>query len=101
MSRRKEGLGVVGLGAAACAACCVGPILGFLAAIGLGTALGVAAFGLAGLAIAALAVPVVVRRSGACEPGTYEVGTLFGVTPAWHQGRPARHQMRSSCPPAR
>lgn len=62
MSRKREGLGVLGFGAAACAACCVGPILGFLAAIGVGTVLGVAIFGLAGLMIAALAIPLVVRR---------------------------------------
>ena len=43
-------------GVAACAVCCAGPILGFLAAIGIGTALGVAVFGIAGLLIAMLAV---------------------------------------------
>jgi hypothetical protein len=31
---RRRGFGVVGLGAAACAACCVGPILGVLGGIG-------------------------------------------------------------------
>ena len=35
---------IVGVGAVACAACCVGPILGSLTAIGLGTAAGVALF---------------------------------------------------------
>jgi hypothetical protein len=48
-SGKREGLGILGVGAAACAACCAGPILGFLAAIGLTTAAGVAVFGVVGL----------------------------------------------------
>lgn len=71
MSTGKQGAGLVGIGVAACAACCVGPILGFLAAIGIGTVLGVAMFGLAGLAIAALAIVPIVRRrrqQTACTP---------------------------------
>ena len=43
------GLHIIGIGAAACAACCAGPILGFLAATGLSTVAGVATLGLAGL----------------------------------------------------
>lgn len=61
-SSKRDGLGILGFGAVACAACCAGPILGFLAAIGAGTVAGVAVFGVAGLAIAALAVPLVIRR---------------------------------------
>ena len=55
MSRRpgKEGVGVVGIGVAACAACCAGPILGFVAATGLFTVARVAAFGAAGLLVLA------------------------------------------------
>lgn len=52
MSAKQDGAAVVGFGAAACAVCCAGPILGFLAAIGIGTAVGFALFGLVGLAIA-------------------------------------------------
>lgn len=48
---KREGLGILGVGAAACAACCAGPILGFLAAIGLTTAAGVAVFGIVGLVL--------------------------------------------------
>jgi hypothetical protein len=44
-------LGVVGIGAAACAACCAAPLLGFLAATGLFTVAGLAAFGIAGLLV--------------------------------------------------
>ena len=48
----KDGAKTVGLAAAACVACCAGPIIGFLGAIGLGTVLGVFVFGAAGLAVA-------------------------------------------------
>ena len=41
----KENATIIGVGVAACAACCAGPILGVLAAIGLGTAAGIALFG--------------------------------------------------------
>ena len=57
-----DGAAVVGVGVAACAVCCAGPILGFLAAIGLGTVLGVAVFGIIGVVIALLAIPVLLRR---------------------------------------
>lgn len=62
MRTKKENVAVVGVGAAACAACCAGPILGFLAAIGLTTAAGFALFGTAALAIATLATVIVLRR---------------------------------------
>ena len=61
-TNRKNGLGVLGVGAAACAACCAGPVLGFLAAAGL--------FTVASVAMAAI-VPVALwwlrrrRRRGA------------------------------------
>ena len=62
MSTKKENAAIVGVGVAACAACCAGPIIGFLAAIGLGTAVGFALFGSATLAIGAIAIIVVLRR---------------------------------------
>lgn len=62
MTRRRDGAAIVGIGAAACAACCIGPILGVLAAIGLTTVAGVVLFGAAGLLVALLALVVVVRR---------------------------------------
>lgn len=59
----KERIALVGVGAAACAACCAGPIVGFLAAIGIGTAAGFALFGslalLVGVAVTAF---VLLRR---------------------------------------
>lgn len=70
MTAKKDNVAIVGLGVVACAACCAGPILGFLAAIGLGTAAGFALFGTAALGLGALAVTVVLyrrrRRVSAC-----------------------------------
>lgn len=63
MSAKKERAAVLGIGAAACAVCCAGPILGFLAAIGLGTAAGFALFGTIALIVgAALAAFLIIRR---------------------------------------
>lgn len=62
MSIKKENATIVGVGAAACVACCAGPIIGFLAAIGIGTAAGFALFGTISLVIGALAVTFAVRR---------------------------------------
>lgn len=75
MSKQRENAAVVGLGVAACTACCAGPILGFIATLGLGTAAGVALFGSAGLLLGALGLMVLVRyrrrqaaaRASACE----------------------------------
>jgi hypothetical protein len=70
MSSKKDGAAIAGIGAAACAACCAGPILGFLSAIGLGTLTGVVLFGVAGLLVAAIGAAILVargrRRSRAC-----------------------------------
>ena len=63
MSRKKENAAIVGVGVAACAVCCAGPILGVLAAIGLGTAAGFALFGTVAIVVgAAAAAFVMVRR---------------------------------------
>jgi hypothetical protein len=72
VSAKRDGAAIVGIGAAACAVCCAGPILGFLAAIGLGTAAVFALFGVAGVVIA-LAIGVVLyvrrrRRAPTCAP---------------------------------
>ena len=78
MSVKKENATILGVGAVACAACCAGPILGFLAAIGLGTAAGFALFGTAAIAMGALAIVVVVRRcrrrANSCAPGGVWIG---------------------------
>ena len=62
MSTKKQDVALIGAGAAACAVCCAGPILGFLAAIGLGTAIGVALFGSIALVAGIAAAAVVLRR---------------------------------------
>jgi mercuric ion transport protein len=75
VSAKKENAAILGVGVAACAVCCAGPILGVLAAIGLGTAAGVALFGTAALLIGALAVTVVMirrRRATTCTPANAE-----------------------------
>ena len=48
---KRSAAGIVGFGVAACAACCAGPVVAFLAAAGLLTAGSVAMFGLAGLLV--------------------------------------------------
>ena len=68
MTTKKQDVAVIGAGAAACAVCCAGPVLGFLAAAGIGTALGVALFGSIALVFGALAVLVVVRRRRRSRP---------------------------------
>jgi hypothetical protein len=80
MSRKKENAAVVGVGAAACAVCCAGPILGVLAAIGLGSAAGFALFGVGALVIGLLAAVLVVarrrrrrRRATICVPAVEPV----------------------------
>ncbi|MCU1368712.1 MAG: hypothetical protein JWL72_1663 [Ilumatobacteraceae bacterium] len=62
MSAKKDSVAIVGVGAAACAACCAGPTLGFLAAIGLGTAAGIAVFGFAALLVGAVAAATMAGR---------------------------------------
>jgi membrane protein implicated in regulation of membrane protease activity len=73
---RRSRLGVLGAGAAACAACCAGPIIGFLAATGVATLLGAVAFGVVGV-VAALAGAAVLRRrrrrQQGCAPATAPV----------------------------
>jgi hypothetical protein len=70
----KTGAGVLGVGAAACAACCAGPILGFLAGVGLTAAVGAVLFGVVGLVVALAAGAVLWRRRQArrCQPGPSE-----------------------------
>jgi hypothetical protein len=53
---------ILGFGALACAACCIGPIVGVLGAIGIATVAGAVAFGVVGLTIALLAIPVLRTR---------------------------------------
>jgi hypothetical protein len=69
-AKKKENAAIVGVGVAACAVCCAGPILAVLAAIGLGTAAGFALFGTAAVVVGAVLIAFVVvrrrRRAAAC-----------------------------------
>ncbi|MGH9213815.1 MAG: hypothetical protein ACRD2C_24550 [Acidimicrobiales bacterium] len=70
----KASLGVLGAGAAACAACCAGPILGFLAATGIASVLGAIVFGVVGVVVV-LAVATVIwqrrrRQQQRCATGS-------------------------------
>jgi hypothetical protein len=72
VSAKRDGAAIVGGGAAACVVCCAGPILGFLAPIGLATAAGFALFSVVGLVIG-LAVGLVLyrrrrQRRSTCAP---------------------------------
>ena len=73
--KTSDGATVIGVGAVACALCCAGPILAFLGAIGLGTVLGVAIFGVVGLLVALLAIPLLIKRRQRrrCAPGPVSV----------------------------
>lgn len=81
---RKERAALIGVGAVACAACCAGPIIGFLAAIGLGTATGIAFSGLLGVAIATIGASIVLRRrhrkSNACRTAVAPVAVEMQAT---------------------
>ena len=72
MSAKKENATILGVGVAACAACCAGPILGVLAAIGLGTAAGFLLVGTVALFVGAAVIALVVlrrrRRTVDCTP---------------------------------
>lgn len=67
----KDGFSILGLGAAACIACCAGPILAFLGGLSLAGAAATWFVGGAGLVVATLAVIAYVyvrsRRSRTCS----------------------------------
>ena len=69
-AKKKDNAAIVGVGVAACAVCCAGPILAVLVAIGLGTAAGFALFGTVAIVIGAVLIAFVVvrrrRRAAAC-----------------------------------
>jgi glycerol-3-phosphate acyltransferase PlsY len=60
----KDGVSVLGIGAAACVACCAGPILAFLGGLGIAGVASTLLIGATGLLItvAAVAAIVVMRR---------------------------------------
>ena len=76
----RTGAGALGVGAAACAARCAGPILGALSAIGLASAAGYFLAGLVAIVVGVAAVAAVVlrrrRRADACTPGSTDTVTF-------------------------
>jgi hypothetical protein len=86
MSAKKENATIIGVGVAACAVCCAGPILGVLGAIGLGTVAGAALFGTIAIVIGAAAVAFVMvrrrRRAHTCTPASSPVGVPVQFTDA-------------------
>lgn len=72
MTAKKENATIIGVGVAACAVCCAGPILGILVAIGFGTAAGFALFGTIAILIGAAVTGSVLvrrrRRAVSCAP---------------------------------
>lgn len=86
-TRRRDGLSMVGLGAAACVACCAGPLLAFLGGLTIAGTVGTVFIGTAGLVVAvvgAAAFVVVRRRSEPCrpEPGPVAVASPISKRPA-------------------
>lgn len=78
MSEKGGGAAVIGV--AACAACCAGPLLGVVAAIGLGTITGVLLFGFGALALGGAALFVVVRYRQRTRPdGHARTSAVAGV----------------------
>lgn len=68
----KDGLGLLGFGAAACLACCAGPILAFLGGLSVAGVASTWLIGSAGLVVAAVAAAALVvvrrrRRRSACD----------------------------------
>jgi Ca2+/Na+ antiporter len=82
VSVAKADAALIGAGAAACAVCCTGPILGFMAAIGLGAIAGTLLFGVAALAVTAVAGALLLvrrrRRRAACEAPPLEQPVTVG-----------------------
>jgi hypothetical protein len=70
----EAGLGLIGAGSAACAACCAGPVVGFLAASGIASVVGAGVFGVIGLLVVLTAAAVIWRRRRrqppTCKPVT-------------------------------
>jgi hypothetical protein len=87
VSGAKENAALIGAGAAACAVCCAGPILGLIAALGIGAIAGALLFGAGGLAIAAGAAVVLVarrRRRVACLPSSLDQPVTMSAARSRH-----------------
>jgi len=90
VSGRRDGLGIVGIGAAACAVCCAGPVLAFLGGLTIAGLLGAVAVGVAGIVVAAVAGAgwLLVRRRQARRPRCRPASTTSAVAPPALRARP-------------
>ncbi len=86
----RTGAGVVGVSAVACAACCAGPILGFLDAVGLTAAVGAGLFGVGGLVGGFLAGGGLTAAAGAVLFGVVGVVAVLVAGLVWWRRRRAR-----------
>jgi hypothetical protein len=59
---KRENKAMVGVIAVACAACCAGPIIALVTALGLGAILGTVVFGIVGLLVGVAAIALVLVR---------------------------------------
>jgi hypothetical protein len=78
----KSGAGILGVGAAACVACCAGPILGALSAIGVATAVGYAIAGAVALGLGAAAIAWLLYRRRRRQRGCAPERVTFVASPA-------------------
>jgi mercuric ion transport protein len=81
---KRDGLRILGLGAAVCAACCAGPILAVLGGLSLAGIVSTVFIGVAGLVIAAVAAAglIVVRRRRAAGSSASTAAEPVPVAPA-------------------
>jgi hypothetical protein len=76
----KSGAGILGAGAAACVACCAGPILGALSAVGIATAAGYLIAGTTALVVGIAAVTWLIYRRRRRQRTGCSTSTASSVT---------------------
>ena len=79
---------ILGFGAAACLACCVGPLLAALGAIGIATTIITLAAGTLGLVVLAAAIPPLARRRRRASCATPVEGPVAVAMPSRRDGPP-------------
>ncbi|HLM65573.1 MAG TPA: hypothetical protein VK306_14850 [Acidimicrobiales bacterium] len=100
----KTGAGALGVGAAACLACCAGPILGALSAIGIASAAGYLIAGSVAVLVGIVAAVLVVlrrrRRHDACATQAGTVALVATPRLETRTGRgPTDHAGATGTPP--
>ncbi len=79
MKSNRQQLVGVGVAGVACAACCAGPVIGFLTALGIGTAVGLGGSVLAGVIVAVAGILLVRRRRHARQAACATSSTSVSV----------------------